>query len=107
MSRIKRLSKSDQMMRSDGFVTAMEVHEATGLALSAIHKGIEDGRIPGRSLYVSDKYSHKYVDIRAYVSMGLYKGATTIEANLAKLVAAVDAMKGKSVASTPRPTSDS
>lgn len=103
MSRVKRLSKQDEMLRRDGYVTAVEVSEATGLALSAIHRGIDEGRIPGKTVRVSEKYAHRYVDVVAFVKAGNYADAPTIAENLTKLVEAVRvAKKDKSVVSTPR-----
>lgn len=106
MSRLKRLSKQDEMMRRDGLVTAVEVSEATGLALSAVHRGIDEKRIPGKKVKVSAKYSHWYVDIKAFVKAGNYADAETIASNLDGLVQAVAHARAEPRAkSTPRAAS--
>lgn len=103
MGRMKRLSKQDEMMRRDGFVTAVEVSEATGLALSAIHRGIDEGRIPGKTVRVSEKYSHRYVDLAKFIKGGNYAASSTVEANLSRLTAVVSAAKAEKPArSVPR-----
>ncbi len=106
MSREKRLSKADQMMRQDGYVTAVEVSEATGMALSAVHRGIDEGRVPGKTVKVSDKYGHRYVDVAAFVKQGKYADAPTIKVNLAKLLDAVKRARASRKASTPRAESE-
>lgn len=103
MGRTKRLSRQDQMMRRDGYVTAVEVSEATGLVLSAIHRGIDDGRIPGKTVRVSDKYAHRYVDIKAFIKIGNFGDTKTIKDNLDRLTAAVsEARADRSTSTTPR-----
>ena len=59
MSRTKRLSKADEMMRRDGLVTAVEVKVKQ--TRSRVERdgdsgrGIDEGRIPGKSVQVSEK----------------------------------------------------
>jgi hypothetical protein len=104
MARTKRLSPQDLMMRADGYVTAVEISEATGLALSAIHKGIDAGRIAGKSVEVSARYKHRYVQLDAYVKEGAYAPTPMVKENLARLTTAVVAAKrAKPGASIPRP----
>lgn len=53
----------DELMRSDGYVTAAEVAEATGQQLSTVHRAIEADRIPGGKVGAA-----WYVDIHAYAA---------------------------------------
>lgn len=84
-------------------MTAVEVAEATGLTLSVVHRAIDSLRIPGKKVPVSERYSHRYVDIAAYIRAGTFADTKTIRENLDRLLAAVKAAKtDASTVSKPR-----
>ena len=89
-----RLTEQDMQMRQEGYVTAAEVAEAVSKELSNIHRGIDEGRVPGKSVG-SVSYRRRYVDVYALVAQGDYDGSDTITAKLkalAKLVRKPDAV---------------
>lgn len=78
-------SGSDDLMRQSGYVTAAEVAEAIGQAVTSVKRAVNDRRIPGKVVPTSAKYSRHYVDIRALLAAGNYAGNDVALANLRKL----------------------
>lgn len=91
-----RLTEQDMQMRREGYVTAAEVAEAVSRDLSRVHRGIAEGRYPGKSVG-SETYKRHYVDVHALIAGGSFAGSATITAKLEALAALVP----KPAAQTP------
>lgn len=68
----------DAQFRNDGYVTASEVAQAIGCAISTVHRNIIEGKYPGERIGRG-----WYIDIHALAKQ--YPEGTTVHASLMKL----------------------
>lgn len=63
-----KTERVDDFMRADGFVPARDAAAALGLDVTAVYKGIEDGRIPGKRVPGLGRYGRWFVDAKALLA---------------------------------------
>ena len=69
-STAKSPSGLETQMRADGFAPASEVAAALGLNLSTVHRQLDSGALPGRTVGVAKHNKHRFVDVRALLKRG-------------------------------------
>jgi hypothetical protein len=60
--------KADEFNLADGFVPAADAAEALGIDVTAVYKGIEAGRIPGKYVPGLGRYGRWLVDAVALLA---------------------------------------
>lgn len=88
--------KVDDFMLADGFVPASDAAAALGIDVTAVYKGIEAGRIPGKRVPGLGRYGRWYVDAGALLAKLDAGVAVRVRENVEEL--AERAKRGRNVA---------
>jgi hypothetical protein len=63
-------------MRADGFAPASEVAAALGVNLSTVHRQLDSGTMPGKTVGAS-AHKHRFVDVRALIASNAHAASPT------------------------------
>ena len=83
----KSPSGLETQMRADGFAPASEVAEALGLNLSTVHRQLDSGALPGKTMGVAKHNKHRFVDVRALLKRGDLAASPTATNALKRIAA--------------------
>lgn len=95
-SKVKSASGIETQMRADGFAPASEVAAALGVSLSTVHRQLDSGVMPGKTVGASS-HKHRFVDVRALIASGAHAASPTATQALKR----VEATLGPVRAPTP------
>ena len=93
----KSASGIETQMRADGFAPASEVAAALGVSLSTVHRQLDSGTMPGKTVGAS-AHKHRFVDVRALIASNAHAASPTATQALQRVAATLGPVRQAPVA---------